>query len=85
MKDNGLLVQYFNANTPADQTLWAKAAKDAVTLKKIGATAVWFPPATKGAAGKEDMICMIWGNLTRKGRLGPDMVQRKNIWKQLMR
>ena len=64
MKDNGLLVQYFNANTPADQTLWAKAAKDAVTLKKIG---------------------VIWGNLTRKGRLGPDMVQRKNIWKQLMR
>lgn len=27
MKDNGLLVQYFNANTPADQTLWAKAAR----------------------------------------------------------
>ena len=54
MKDNGLLVQYFNANTPADQTLWAKAAKDAATLKKLGATAVWFPPATKGAAGKDD-------------------------------
>ena len=53
MKDNGLLVQYFNANTPADQTLWAKAAKDAATLKKLGATAVWFPPATKGAAGKD--------------------------------
>lgn len=90
MKDNGLLVQYFNANTPADQTLWAKAAKDAVTLKKIGATAVWFPPATKGAAGKEDMGYAPYdlydlGNLTRKGRLGPDMVQRKNIWKQLMR
>ena len=66
MKDNGLLVQYFNANTPADQTLLAKAAKDAVTLKKIGATAVWFPPATKGAAEKKiwvmrHMICMIWG------------------------
>lgn len=54
MKDNGLLVQYFNANTPADQTLWAKAVKDAATLKKLGATAVWFPPATKGAAGKDD-------------------------------
>lgn len=27
MKDNGLLVQYFNANTPADQTLWAKQQK----------------------------------------------------------
>ena len=36
MKDNGLLVQYFNANTPADQTLWAKAAKDAATCNQRG-------------------------------------------------
>ncbi len=55
MKDNGLLIQYFNANTPNDQTLWKKAAEDAGTLKKLGATAVWFPPATKGAMGKDDM------------------------------
>lgn len=75
MKDNGLLVQYFNANTPADQTLWAKAAKDAVTLKKIGATAVWFPPATKGAAGKEDMGYAPYdlydlGEFNQKGSVG---------------
>ncbi len=55
MKDNGLLVQYFNGNTPADQSLWKAAADDAATLKKMGATAVWFPPATKGAKGADDM------------------------------
>lgn len=55
MKDNGLLVQYFTANTTDSQDLWTKAAKDAEMLKKLGTTAVWFPPATKGAQGKEDM------------------------------
>lgn len=55
MKDNGLLVQYFTANTTDSQNLWKKAAEDAAALKKMGATAVWFPPATKGAQGKEDM------------------------------
>lgn len=55
MKDNGLLVQYFTANTTDSQNLWKKAAEEAVTLKKLGATAVWFPPATKGAQGKDDM------------------------------
>ena len=55
MGDNGLLVQYFNANTPADQTLWTQAVKDAPVLKKMGATAVWFPPATKAARGKDDV------------------------------
>ena len=54
MKDNGLLVQYFTANTTDSQNLWKKAAEDAAALKKMGATAVWFPPATKGAQGKED-------------------------------
>lgn len=64
MKDNGLLIQYFNANTPNDQTLWKNAANDAETLKKLGATAVWFPPATKGQREKKiwvthRMICLI--------------------------
>jgi alpha-amylase len=75
MKDNGLLVQYFNANTPADQTLWGKAAEDAATLKKMGATAVWFPPATKGAQGKNDMGYATYdmydlGEFNQKGSVG---------------
>ena len=37
MKDNGLLVQYFTANTTDSQDLWKKAAEDAAVLKKMGA------------------------------------------------
>ncbi len=75
MKDNGLLVQYFNANTPDDQTLWADAAKNADTLKKLGVTAVWFPPAVKGAKGKEDMGYAPYdlydlGEFNQKGSVG---------------
>lgn len=75
MKDNGLLVQYFNANTPDDQTLWKKAAEDAAILKKLGATAVWFPPATKAAGGKEDMGYAVYdlydlGEFDQKGTVG---------------
>lgn len=75
MKDNGLLVQYFNANTPADQTLWKQAVSDAPVLKKLGATAVWFPPATKAAGGKEDMGYATYdlydlGEFKQKGSVG---------------
>ena len=35
MKDNGLLVQYFTANTTDSQNLWKKAAEDAAALKKM--------------------------------------------------
>ena len=56
MGDNGLLVQYFNANTPADQTLWTQAVKDAPVLKKMGATAVWFPPA-KAELARHGISC----------------------------
>jgi alpha-amylase len=55
MKDNGLMIQYYNANTPADHSLWNKAKEDAKTLKKLGATAVCFPPAVKCAQGDQDM------------------------------
>lgn len=75
MKDNGLLVQYFDANVPADQTLWNKAAEAAPALKKLGATAVWFPPATKGPQGKEDMGYIPYdlydlGEFNQKGSVG---------------
>lgn len=75
MKDNGLLVQYFNANTPADQTLWKNAASDAGVLKKLGATAVWFPPATKAVKGKQDMGYATYdiydlGEFKQKGSIG---------------
>lgn len=75
MKDNGLLVQYFTANTTDSQDLWKKAATDAAVLKKLGATAVWFPPAVKGAQGKKDMGYAPYdlydlGEFNQKGSIG---------------
>ena len=55
MKNNGLMMQYFEWYFPANQTLWAQVAKDVNKLKRMGITAVWLPPAYKGASGAEDV------------------------------
>ncbi len=55
MKNNGLMMQYFEWYMPSDQTLWAQIAKDVNKLKRMGITGVWLPPAYKGAAGAEDV------------------------------
>lgn len=55
MKNNGLMMQYFEWYLPDDQTLWKKIAKDANKLKTAGVTAVWLPPAYKGASGIHDV------------------------------
>ena len=60
-----------------------KAAENAAVLKKLGATAVWFPPATKGAQGKEDMGYAPYDlydleNLIRRVLLEQDTEQRMN-------
>lgn len=54
MGNNGLIMQCFEENMPADGTLWKKLAADATKLKNLGVTAVWLPPAFKGVAGKND-------------------------------
>ncbi|MCD8071850.1 MAG: alpha-amylase, partial [Alistipes sp.] len=45
---NGVMMQYFEWNYPADGSLWTKLKEDAAHLAQIGITAVWIPPATKG-------------------------------------
>lgn len=55
MKNNGLMMQYFEWYLPADQTLWAKLEKEVNKLSRMGVTAVWLPPAYKGAMGAEDV------------------------------
>ena len=35
MKDNGLLVQYFTANTTDSQDLWKKAAEDVYSYVRL--------------------------------------------------
>ncbi len=52
---NGVMMQYFHWYTPADGSLWKKLAKNASALAEAGFTALWLPPAYKGAAGRNDV------------------------------
>jgi alpha-amylase len=53
--NNGVMMQYFHWYTPADGTLWKQLAENAGNLAEAGITAVWLPPAYKGAAGGYDI------------------------------
>ncbi len=52
---NGAMMQYFHWYTPADGNLWKQLAENAQALAESGITAVWLPPAYKGAAGGLDV------------------------------
>ena len=52
---NGAMMQYFHWYTPADGTLWTQLSENASDLAKAGITAVWLPPAYKGAGGENDV------------------------------
>jgi alpha-amylase len=49
------MMQYFHWYTPADGNLWKQLAENAKSLAEAGITAVWLPPAYKGAAGGYDV------------------------------
>ena len=51
---NGVMMQYFHWYTPADGNLWKQLAENAKSLAEAGITAVWLPPAYKGAGGGYD-------------------------------
>ena len=48
---NQTLIQYFHWYYNEPDKLWVKAAKEALNLKQLGITTVWFPPANKGSNG----------------------------------
>ena len=52
---NGVMMQYFHWYTPADGSLWRQLTDEAGQLAQAGFTAVWLPPAYKGAAGGNDV------------------------------
>jgi alpha-amylase len=52
---NGVMMQYFHWYTPADGSLWKQLAENVKKLAEAGITAVWLPPAYKGAAGGYDV------------------------------
>ena len=53
--DNGVMMQYFHWYTSADGNLWKQLAENAQNLADAGISAVWLPPAYKGAAGGFDV------------------------------
>lgn len=55
MNNNGLMMQYFEWYMPADHDLWNRIREEASKLKTLGVTALWTPPAYKGAAGDQDV------------------------------
>lgn len=80
---NGTMMQYFQWDLPADASLWKALAEDAAKLKTAGVTAVWLPPAYKGAQEKKmsdtvSMTCMIWVSLIRRALSRQSMVRKQN-------
>jgi alpha-amylase len=51
---NHTMMQYFEWYLPNDCRLWKNIATQGPTLKKMGITSVWLPPAQKGAGGTSD-------------------------------
>ena len=55
MKENRILMQYFEWYLKPESKLWNKVAINAKYLSAIGITDIWLPPAYKGAGGKYDV------------------------------
>lgn len=55
MDQNGLMMQYFEWYLPEDASLWKTVKANASKLKTMGVSAVWLPPAYKGAKGIQDV------------------------------
>jgi len=52
---NGTMMQYFHWYTAHDGSLWQEVKDEAGKLAAAGITALWLPPATKGAGGTFDV------------------------------
>lgn len=52
---NGTMLQGFEWELPADGQHWQCVARMAPVWKELGVTAVWLPPACKGAGGAQDV------------------------------
>lgn len=51
---NGTMIQYFEWYTTKDENLWVQLNSETDNLAKLGITAIWLPPAYKGAYGDKD-------------------------------
>lgn len=55
MEANGTIMQYFEWYLNAEASLWKQVAEEAGELAAHGISAVWLPPAYKGAGGIHDV------------------------------
>lgn len=74
MKENRILMQYFEWYLKAEDKLWQQISREARKLKEIGITDVWLPPAYKGAGGKYDVGYAVYdmydlGEFNQKGSI----------------
>lgn len=53
--ENPIIFQAFEWDIPNDGTHWKNIADIADSLSKMGITAAWLPPASKGSAGNNDV------------------------------
>lgn len=52
---NGVMMQYFHWYSPEGGVLWQQVKDEAADLAERGVTALWLPPAYKGAGGGYDV------------------------------
>lgn len=52
---NGVMMQFFHWYVEADGSFWSELAEKTEALASKGITALWLPPAYKGAEGEEDV------------------------------
>lgn len=55
MAVNGTILQYFEWYLNPDASLWKQLIREAAEIANHGITAVWLPPAYKGAGGIQDV------------------------------
>ncbi|MGB6013558.1 MAG: alpha-amylase, partial [Nodosilinea sp.] len=72
---NGVMMQYFHWYLPPDGGLWNQLAEKVPDLATAGITAVWLPPAYKGASGGYDVGYSVYdlydlGEFDQKGSVG---------------
>ena len=55
MNNNGLMMQYFEWYMSEEHNLWKRVTEEVSKLKALGVSALWLPPAYKGAGGDKDV------------------------------
>jgi alpha-amylase len=83
---NGVMMQHFHWYTPDDGSLWKQLAENAAKLAEAGFTAVWLPPAYKGATGTYDVGYGVYdlfdiGEFDQKGTIRTKYGTRKEYLK----